>query len=439
MSTKNDIQDSIKEIKPLSVSSAIVTPPPSKAHTLRSLILASLCKGKSKIQNALLAEDQKHLIACLENLGVTFTIEKNEWGENIIYVEGNGLPFQVKNPVLDCGESGVAMNFLTSLSCFANEPIRLTGKESLLKRPIDDLTKALESLGIEILFENKKGYPPLQISPSFFSNEKVSLSGKKTSQYFSSLSIAGALNPKGLEITCSDELSEKPYLDITHEMMKQFCVLAVHEEYKTIKVFPNQEYRPQNIIIEGDFSSASYFFLIAAIAKIDIKLLHLNMNSVQGDKKIIDFMRSFGCSIIEEKDGILIKGGKLIPVEIDCLDTPDLVPTLAVAAAFAEGKSILKNISQLRFKESNRLDVIRSELKKMNIDTEVKDENLIIFGSPKTIKGAIIDSYNDHRIAMSFAVPGLVLEGQKIQDPSCVSKSFPHFWELFDEKFTKTS
>lgn len=426
-----------KEIQKLSVSSAVLNPPPSKAHTLRALILASLCKGSSTIKNALLADDQKYLIDCLRALGVSISIERGDEGENIIHVEGKGIPFHVENTKLDCGESGVAMNFLSSLACFANETLILSGKEGLLKRPIDDLTSALESLGVDISFLGRNGYPPLKIKPGLFNKTEVSLSGKKTSQYFSSLSIAGALNPEGLIIHCIDDLSEKPYLDITLEMMKAFCVLAVHEDYKTIRVFPKQEFRPQKIRIEGDYSSASYFFLVAAITGIEVKMPYLKPDSVQGDKKIIDFMQEMGCSIWEEGDALVVKGGNLKAVDIDCLNTPDIVPTLAVAAAFAEGESILRNISQLRYKESDRISAIQSELGKMGIKTALKGEDLCIFGSPKEIHSAIIDSHNDHRIAMSFAVPGLILEGQKIMNPSCVAKSFPHFWELFDGIFTQ--
>jgi len=146
-----------KEIKKLSVSSAVLNPPPSKAHTLRALILASLCKGSSTIKNALLADDQKYLIDCLRALGVSISIERGDEGENIIHVEGKGIPFHVENTKLDCGESGVAMNFLSSLACFANETLILSGKEGLLKRPIDDLTSALESLGVAISFLDKDG------------------------------------------------------------------------------------------------------------------------------------------------------------------------------------------------------------------------------------------------------------------------------------------
>ena len=465
----------MKEIKSLAVSSAYITPPPSKAHTLRALILASLCDGTSTIKNALLADDQQHLIGCLRNLGVDISIaistdatpvdvaaigqttdtetksQKNGQQRltNTITVVGKGVPFQVRKPNLDCGESGVAVNYLTALVCFADSPVTISGKESVLKRPIGDLTTALKALGVAVTFLGEEGYPPVRIEPGTFTKNTVALSGKKSSQYFSALSIAGALHSDGLEIVCTDELSEKPYLDITLEMMRLFCVLGVHEDYAKIKVFPNQEYRPQNLIIEGDYSSASYFFLASAITGIKITMPHLNMQSVQGDKKIVDFMRAMGCKIWEEDDAIVVQGpqlegeqhGTLKPLDIDCSDTPDIVPTLAVALAFADGKSVLRNISQLRYKECDRVVAVCDGLERMGIRTEVSDndngkkdgkENLIVYGSPNDIHGAVIDSYNDHRIAMSFAVPGLILRGQKITNPACVAKSFPNFWNVFD-------
>ncbi len=416
----------MKTIDPLTVTYAAIIVPPSKAHTLRALILASLSDGKSIIHNPLMGEDQKHLINCLINLGVPLSIEQNS-----VIIEGQSGMFSPISQELFCGESGVAMNFLTALAPFASKPLVLTGKEGLLNRPVGEIVNALRQLGAHISYKNKENYPPLIISPSPLRGGRAVMQGSKTSQYFSSLTIASALAQNDVEILCSDELSEKPYYDITLEMMEKFGVCAQHDQYKRMTIASGQKFTPAEITIEGDYSSSSYFFEAAAICGIEVRLHNMNENSVQGDKKIIDYMKAMGCKIEKTSDALSVKGGKLKPLITDCNDTPDLVPTLAVCAAFADGKSLLKNVSHLKFKECDRISAICTELEKMGIKACLEDNDLAVYGNPKAVHGASIHCYNDHRIAMSFAVPGLILQGQIIDNQSCVSKSFPNFWEVF--------
>ncbi len=416
----------MKNIQPLSVLTADVAVPASKAHTLRSLLLASLAEGESVITNPLMGEDQKNLIVCLQNLGVHVHLEDNR-----ISVTGTGGKFLPVSAELNCGESGVAMNFLSAVSPFASKPVVLTGKEGLLKRPVGEVVQGLRQLGADIHFRNTENYPPLEIKPTGLRGGQTKMRGEYTSQYFSSLTIASALAENDVEIICTDEMSEQPYYDITLEMMEKFGVKAQNYEYKRMVIPAGQKYRATDIFIEGDYSSASYFFEAAAVCGIEVRLHNMNDESVQGDKKIVDYMKAMGCSVHTQGNCLSVKGGKLVPLVTDCNGTPDLVPTLAVCAAFADGKSLLKNVSHLRFKECDRITAVCTELGKMGIKAVLEGNDLAIYGNSSSVHASSIQSYNDHRIAMSFAVPGLVLAGQTIDNPDCVSKSFPNFWDVF--------
>jgi len=416
----------MKSIKMLSASKADIFVPPSKAHTLRALILASLCDGTSVITNPLMGEDQKHLISCLKALGVEVSVS-----DNTVTIHGTGGVFNPASAELNCGESGVAMNFLCALSPFASSPVYLTGKEGLLKRPVGEIVQGLRQLGADISYKDTESFPPLNVKPSRLRGGQTKMQGKYTSQYFSSLTIASALAQQDVEIICTDEMSEKPYYDITLEMMRKFGVTAQNFEYKRMLISSGQKYTPLDITIEGDYSSASYFFEAAAVCGIEVRLHNMNEDSVQGDKKIIDYMKVMGCTV-EKKDGVLtVKGGELTPLTADCNGTPDLVPTLAVCAAFADGKSLLQNVAHLKFKECDRITAVCTELGKMGIKACLEGNDLAVYGDKKSVHASDIHSYNDHRIAMSFAVPGLILKGQSIDNPGCVAKSFPNFWEVF--------
>lgn len=400
--------------------------PPSKAHTLRSLILASLADGTSVVRNPLLGEDQLHLLDCLARLGVK--IERRE-GE--IGIVGTGGAFEPVANELDCGESGVAMNFLSALACLASRPVVLTGKEGLLKRPVDEIVSGVRQIGGSVEFLDKEGFPPLRANPSGLAGGVARMKGAKTSQYFSSLSIAAACAKSDVTIECTDEMSEKPYLDITISMMRRFGVEAVNNGYRTITVKSGQRYRATDVTVEGDYSSASYFIEAAAVTGSTVFLEGLERDSAQGDRRIVDYARAMGCVAEFREGGLTVSGGNLKPIDDSFFDTPDLVPTVAVMAAFARGTSRLRNVAHLRFKECDRIAAVIEGLSRMGITALVEGDDLVVHGDPTAARGGAIASWNDHRIAMSFAVAGLALDGQTIDDGACVKKSFPNFWETF--------
>ncbi len=408
--------------------------PPAKAYTLRAIFLASLAEGRSVIENPLLAADQRNLIDALERLGVTIREE-----ENTLVIDGCGGAFSPVKRELDVGESGVAMNTLLALASLVPGDIVLTGAPGLVERPVGELVDALRQLGCDISYEGQEGFPPVKISSGQIRGGTTRLSGKKTSQYFSSLALSAPYAQDDVTIVCTDELSEKPYFDISADMMRRFGVALENDSYRTMRVAAGQRYRACTIRIEGDWSSASFYLLAAAVLGARVRVADLDPESCQGDRLFAGYLERMGCALSQEDGLFVIEGGPLQPITVDMGDTPDLVPPLAIAAAFARGTSVFTNVGRLRYKECNRLEAMKSELAKLGVVCQYDDE-LVIQGNPVAMRAAVeaaaargeavaIDSWNDHRIAMSFAVAGLALGNLDIGNPGCVSKSFPDFWE----------
>lgn len=403
----------------------VVDAPPSKAHTLRALILSSLADGESRIINPLMGEDQRNVIGCLKALGVEVKSDGNT-----LTVQGAGGRYTPVSDTLHVGESGVGMNFLSSAICYSNRPMVITGAPSLIRRPVKDVVDGLLQLGCKIEYLEQEGFPPLKVQNTGICGGIAKIYGGKTSQYFSAITIAAACAEKPTVLQCLDDMTEKPYYDITLQMMEKFGVKADNDRYKEISIPGGQTYRPCSINIEGDFSSASFFFLAAAVCNAKVTVNQLHKDSVQGDKAFVDLLGAMGCRITTTEHGICVEGGELRAIEADMSNIPDLVPPMAIAAAFAQGKSRFTNIGHLRHKECDRLAVVVSELNKMGANASCDDTSMTIHGGAN-LHGAVIDPHNDHRIAMSFAVAGLVTGNQIIENEHCVAKSFPDFWERF--------
>jgi 3-phosphoshikimate 1-carboxyvinyltransferase len=398
--------------------------PSSKAHTLRALVISSLAEGNSAIINPLLGEDQLNVIECLKRLGVEI---RDEGGRLIVF--GLGGRYRPVSSELDVGESGVGMNFLASAACLSDKAVVLTGAKRILERPIFELVSGLSQLGAGIRYLGKEGFPPISIDPKL-EGGIAQMRGEKTSQYFSSIAICSPYSEKPVKLKCIDEMRERPYFDISLQMMSDFGVKAENDNYEEIRIPNDKKYSACDITVEGDYSSSSFFFLAAAICKTRVSVTGLNTNTKQGDRKFLGLIEKMGCKVIKTSEGICVEGMELGSIDADMSDTPDLVPPMAVAAAFAQGESTFKNIGHLRHKECDRLAVIVSQLDKMGVRAKCDEDSLTVDGSEQ-IHGASIEPHNDHRIAMSFAVAGLATGGQAIENEMCVTKSFPDFWERF--------
>jgi len=404
-----------------------VQAPPAKAYTLRAIIISSLAEGVSTIRNPLLGEDQLNLIECLRGLGVKIEQKKDR-----LIIHGTNGKLKPVEKVINAGESGVTMNVLSSVASLSDKPVTLTGAEGLLARPIDEVINGLIQLQCDIEYQDKTGFPPILLKSTEIQGGTAEMSGKKTSQYFSSLTLAAPLAKKDVKLICTDIMSEKPYYDITVDMMSAFGVEVTNNDYKEMLIKSGQQYQSRDFTIEGDYSSASFFMLSAAICKSKITISGLNRESKQGDRKFLNYLEKMGCNINWHEKDVAIEGNELRPIKVNMIDTPDLVPPLAIAAAFAEGKSTFTGVGQLRYKECNRLEAVVTELEKMGIRSNYDEDNLYIEGNRKNIHGAEINTYNDHRIAMSFAIAGLAVSNQIITDKKCVAKSFPDFWQRME-------
>jgi 3-phosphoshikimate 1-carboxyvinyltransferase len=433
-----------KEIFKAKSCAGTISAPPSKAHTLRAIIIASLAKGKSIIHNALIAEDQEYAIKAMEQLGTKITYDTKT---RTILIDGvNGKLIAPKEPIF-IGNSGLSVRFLVSILGLTTgeEYVTIDGVERMRTgRPIQDLLDALKPLGVDAISINNNGCPPIKVKTNSFQGGKTELAGDKSSQYFSSILIAAPYAKKNVEIKSIGHLSSKPYLDVTLTSMKEFGVIGTHENYEIFKIKSGQNYIGKEINIEGDYSNSAYYFAACAILGGKIKVSDIQKGSMQGDKFFVNAMEKMGCKInwqdefIQmESEGVDIENKKssLKGIgEVDMNNYPDIVMPLCVVASFAEGETKITNIAHLKFKESDRIGVTVEELKKMGADVESGDDYILVKGhSGVGLYGADIDSHNDHRIAMSFTIAGLKIGKVNIINERAVDKSFPEFYEEIEK------
>ena len=402
---------------------ATVTMPGSKSYTQRALVLAALAEGKSVLHNPLVAEDTSHLIAALRLLGTEILSRNGD-----LLVTGTGGRLANPGREIYLGNNGTAMRILTGLVSIGPGTFTLTGDQRLRERPIEPLLAALRSLGIDARSLDREGYPPVVIRTSGLQGGKVTLRDIESSQYISALLLCAPYGTGDTLIELEGRVPSLPYVDMTIEAMTQFGVDVQRDTAHGYLVKSGQRYRGIRYWIEGDASSASYFFLAAAICQGKVSVENINPRSLQGDIGFLSLLETLGCSVLWEKNRVELAGRELHGGDrvFDLGDMPDMVPTLAVLSALRPGRTVIENVAHLRLKESDRLSALATELGKTGIPVEERKDGLIITGGQP--HGAEIETYNDHRIAMSFAVLGLAVPGMSIRNPACVSKSFPGFW-----------
>jgi 3-phosphoshikimate 1-carboxyvinyltransferase len=390
-----------KEIKPAGPVDATLTLPGSKSYTHRALMAAALAAGESGI----------------------------DWQGTTIRVMGRGGRWRPATLPIYLGNSGTSMRFLTALAALGEGEYLLSGTERLCQRPLGELLTALKTIGVRAESEKDDGCPPVRVSGGL-TGGRTRLSGAISSQYLSALLFIGPLAPAGLTIEITGELVSRPYVDLTLEVLGEFGITYYREGYRFFQLSGGQCYLPQTYEIEADASSASYFWAAAALTGGRVTITNLSLESSQGDAAFPGVLERMGCAIESTPAGLTVAGGPLTGVTVDLATMPDLVPTLAVLAAFAAGDTVITGVAHLRHKESDRLAAVATELAKMGIEARETEDGLVIRGG--TPQGAVIHTYNDHRIAMSLAVAGLKIPGMVITDPDCVAKSFPDFWEFFE-------
>jgi 3-phosphoshikimate 1-carboxyvinyltransferase len=411
-------------ITPSSVAGEL-SAPPSKSYTHRAVILASLAAGETTIENPLLSDDTLYTINACRTLGADIALQDKR-----LRITGTGGQIRVARAKqkIFAGNSGSTIRMVAPLVALSQTKVILDGDGRLRQRPIGDLLSALQSLGVSARSLNNNGCPPIEIQGGKLAGGEVTITGLASSQHISALLMIAPYTENGLKIKIAGGLRSRPYLDITLDAMRAFGVEAVNQDYKELSVQGGQKYQARRYRIEGDYSSASYFLAAGAIGGKPITVNNLKPDSVQGDKYLLNILSQMGCSVDYQKEQVTIsRRDALKAITADMGDYPDIVPTVAVVAAYARGKTEITNIAHLRFKESDRLKLTAAELSKMGIRADVSNNSLIIHGGKP--KGAEIEAHADHRLAMSFAIAALFADGTSIiNGAESVTKSYPQFF-----------
>lgn len=414
------------EIRPRKIKDVAVTVPGSKSYTHRILIAAALSSGKCRIENALRSEDTLLTMRALQQMGIEI-----EEQPDCFIVHGKAGVFKACRDPLYLGNSGTSMRLLTAVAALGSGVYRLTGSDRMQQRPIRDLMDGLNQIGVNIQSVHADGCPPVDVVGGAVAGGRVRLNCGKSSQYLSALLLLAPYTTNGMEIFVTEGPVSRPYIDMTVAVMERLGVPVQRDGYHAFSVGGGQVYRAGTCHVEPDASQAGYFWAAAAIAGASVKVRGIPKDSRQGDVRFVRLLQEMGCEILEEADGIRVCGRPLSAIETDMADLPDLVPTLAVTAAFAKGTTVIRNVAHLKVKESDRLAAVAAELAKMGIAVEDTDRDLLITGGNP--RGATIETYNDHRIAMSFALAGLKIPRMIILNETCVEKSFPAFWQVLEQ------
>ncbi len=419
----------MKEIHPRPSIDASVRIPGSKSVTHRALITAGLADGESLLKEFLSCEDTLYTLNALRELGVQISTE----GEKTI-VSGTGgkFPFDQGRKEIFLGNSGTSYRLLLSTVALARGDYILTGTPRMQERPIGDLVRALNKLGVEASCMERENSPPVLIRAKGIHGGRVEIPGELSSQYVSSILLSGPYAEKEVEIEIRGRLVSRPYVDITLDVMKMFGVEVNRDGYRCFRISAGQRYHPCQFIIEGDVSAASYFWGAAAVTGGTLTTENIHPHTTrQGDVVLLDILEEMGCRVERETERVVVQGGELSGIEVDMGAMPDMVPTLAAIALFARGKTAIRNVSHLRLKESDRLGAVALEWGRLGGRVEELEDGIIIHGGER-LSGGVMDPHNDHRLAMSLAIAGLRVPGIKIKNEHCVNKSFPGFWELWD-------
>ncbi len=402
--------------------------PGSKSISNRTLLLCALARGDTEVVGLLDADDVEVMLGALHSLGVG--IEGRHTQE--LAVRGSGGAFAVKRAELFLGNAGTAFRPLTAALALCGGNYRLCGVARMHERPIGDLVDALRSLGADIRYLGKEGYPPLAIGPGHVHRrDRVEISGATSSQFVSALLMALPLAGGGALVEITGGLISEPYVEITRNLMARFGVAVAWDGPGRLRVPAAEGYRsPGRIRVEGDASSASYFLAAGAIGGGPVRVEGVGTDSLQGDVGFADTLSAMGAVVSRGADWIEVSGQRpLRPVDADFKRMPDAAMTAAMVALFAQGKSTLRNIGSWRVKETDRIAAMAAELSKLGAEVEAGPDWLSIT-PPERLLPASIDTYDDHRMAMCFALAALGGVAVRINDPGCVRKTFPDYFAV---------
>lgn len=406
----------IREVLPSQFQGTIQIPP-SKSDAQRAIIAASLARGTSIVSNIGTSDDVRHVIDAVVLLGAKVEVQV----ENSVLIHGGEL----KSPTdLNVGESGLAVRLLTPIIASFNSDTCIDGKGSLKNRSLHFFDEVLPKMGVQ--FKSTNGFLPMQVKGPI-KGGTYSVDGSQSSQYISGLLMSLPLNDESSELNV-ENLASKPYVQMTLNTLHKFGIQIEHDQFSRFLIAGNQHYIPFDYQVEGDWSSASYWLVAAALGA-DITISGLSMVSLQADKKMLDALISAGCNLHFSNEGITVIGKGKKAFQFDATHCPDLFPALVSFAAFCPGISIITGVKRLKNKESDRGFALKTEFEKLGVQIDLFDDEMHIHGTT-SIEGGIVNSHNDHRIAMCLAIVGLFSEkGIKIENAEAVAKSYPNFWK----------
>ena len=415
--------------KPLDATIAV---PGSKSYTNRALLVAAMARGVSTLTGALFSDDTRYMSASLRKLGVDIDADEKQATFN---VHGNGGGIPVSGAELYIGNSGTTSRSLTAYVSLGHGKFVIDGDEPMRHgRPIFDLLDALRQIGVSARSQFENGHLPVIVEANGLTGGKTRLDVSKSSQFLTALLLIApcAKNDMEIEIVGAREM---PYIDITLAVMEAFGVQVINEGYKYFQIESGQQYQPRIYNIEPDASNASYFFAAAALTGGRVTVQHLNLDSAQGDVQFLNILEQMGCQITVSDAGITVTGPRQLKgIDVDMRAISDTSLTLAAIAPFADSKVTIRNIEHTRWQETDRIHAMVTELRKLGVPVVEHRDGLEI--SPASITPTAIDTYEDHRMAMAFSLVGLKTRGIQINDPECVSKTFPNYFKAFEELYT---
>ena len=417
-------------LEPISRVDGEVLLPGSKSLSNRLLLLAAMSRGETEIHNLLDSDDTDRMVEALQQLGVSLALSQDK---TVCRVRGLGGPFPPQETELFLGNAGTAIRPLCAALCLGEGVFTLVGEPRMHERPIGDLVDALRQLGADIEYLAHDGYPPLRIRAMGNPGGAVSIRGDLSSQYLTAVLLSAPLARQDVVIDVIGDLVSKPYIDMTIAVMRRFGATVEADGYRQFRVRGNEGYRsPGAALVEGDASSASYFLAAGAIKGGTVRVSGVGLSSVQGDVRVADVLEQMGAPVRWGESWIEVSRGDLRGVDLDLNHIPDAAMTVAAAALFARGRTTIRNVGNWRVKETDRLAAMAAELRKVGAEVE-EGADFLTITPPERIIPAAIDTYNDHRMAMSFSLAALGGAPIAINNPACVSKTFPDFFEKLAE------
>lgn len=421
--------DKVKKIK--------VQVPGSKSITNRALLLAALSNRKCLLRGILFSDDSRAFLDSLQKLG--FEVEINE-GCREVTIQGMGGKIPNSHAQIDVRSAGTAARFLTVMLALAGGEYEMNASPQMCKRPMEPLLTILKEAGVEIIYKGKEGHFPFKMKSDKLSMREVSIDTKVSSQFASALLMSGVLMEEGLKVNMTGDRADGAYIKMTLSMMEQFGVHA-QKEGNSIKVQGNRKFGLAEYQIEPDVSGACYFYAMAPLLKTDVIVKDVHVDSLQGDIKFIELLEKMGCDVVEQKEGVLVKGTgleKYPGLSVSMKNFSDQTMTMAAIAPFADTPTLIRNVGHIRFQESDRISAIVTELNRMGICCEeVPEEDgiRIMPVLPEEVKETEVETYDDHRMAMSFTLVGLKTGKITIKDPDCCKKTFENYFSIIDELY----